>query len=63
MSTEHIFYLIHRAGRWQVFDGDSAEPIAVQDSAQAAAHWCRGRVGPDETPVMYSGMWYPRRSA
>jgi hypothetical protein len=65
MATEHVFYLIHRAGRWQVYDRDATEPLAVQDSAAAAAQWCRGRVGPDAQPVLYSGIWHPqgRRSA
>lgn len=63
MSMERIFYLIHRAGRWQVYDGDDTEPLATQDSAQAAAHWCRGHLAPGETPVIYSGTWFPRRSA
>lgn len=63
MSMERIFYLIHRAGRWQVYDGDGTEPLAIQDSAQAAAHWCRGHLAPGETPVIYSGTWFPRRSA
>lgn len=63
MSMERIFYLIQRAGRWQIYDGDGSEPLAIQDSARAAAHWCRAQVGPGETPVIYSGAWLPRRSA
>ncbi len=63
MSMERIFYLIQRAGRWQVYDANATEPLAVQDSAKAAAHWCRSQIGPDETPVIYSGAWHPRRSA
>jgi len=63
MTSEHIFYVIHRAGRWQVYDGDQSQPVAVQDSAAAASHWCRSRVAPDEQAVIYSGIWHPRRSA
>ena len=63
MVTERIFYLIHRAGRWQVYDANGTEPLSIQDSAQAAAHWCRRQLADGETPVIYSGAWYPRRCA
>lgn len=60
-----IYYVIQRAGRWQIFAGDDAQPVAVQDSEAAAEQWCRTRAGSEA--VIYHGQWFPapqrRRSA
>lgn len=53
-----IFFVIQRAGRWQIYAGDAAQPLAIQDSEAAAEQWCRRRAGDDA--VIYHGQWFPR---
>ena len=56
--SSNIFFVIQRAGRWQIFSGDDARPLAVQDNEAAAEQWCRSRAGGDA--VVYHGQWFPR---